>query len=97
MPFGLTNAPESFQKLVNATLFGLKGLYLQVFIDDICAVRLRESTGRHVSVTSTLYMYIVILVLHGTFGVFHISEVFGNSVAGHAPFSSFEPGHAQAV
>ena len=36
MPFGLCNAPASFQKLVNALFSGLKGVHLQVFIDDIC-------------------------------------------------------------
>lgn len=36
MPFGLTNAPASFQRMVNALLSGLKGVNLQVFIDDIC-------------------------------------------------------------
>lgn len=36
MPFGLTNAPASFQEMVNILFAGLKGLQLQVFIDDIC-------------------------------------------------------------
>ena len=36
MPFGLTNAPATFQKMVNTILAGLKGMNLQVFIDDIC-------------------------------------------------------------
>lgn len=36
MPFGLTNAPASFQKTINMILAGLKGLNLQVFIDDVC-------------------------------------------------------------
>lgn len=36
MPFGLCNAPASFQRLVNALFAGLKGIHLQVFIDDIC-------------------------------------------------------------
>lgn len=36
MPFGLCNAPASFQRLVNALFSGLKGVHLQVFIDDIC-------------------------------------------------------------
>lgn len=36
MPFGLTNAPASFQRTMNAMLSGLKGLNLQVFIDDVC-------------------------------------------------------------
>jgi len=36
MPFGLCNAPASFQKMINGVLSGLKGLNLQVFIDDVC-------------------------------------------------------------
>lgn len=36
MPFGLTNAPASFQKMINILLAGLKGLNVQVFIDDVC-------------------------------------------------------------
>jgi len=36
MPFGLTNAPASFQKMINGVVAGLKGLNLQVFIDDVC-------------------------------------------------------------
>lgn len=36
MPFGLTNAPALFQRMINSVLAGLKGMNLQVFIDDIC-------------------------------------------------------------
>jgi len=36
MPFGLTNAPATFQKMINTVLAGLKGMNLQVFIDDVC-------------------------------------------------------------
>jgi transposase InsO family protein len=36
MPFGLANAPSSFQKMINATLLGLRGVNLQIFIDDVC-------------------------------------------------------------
>lgn len=36
MPFGLANAPSSFQRMINATLMGLRGVNLQIFIDDIC-------------------------------------------------------------
>lgn len=36
MPFGLANAPSSFQRMVNVMFSGLRGVNLQVFIDDIC-------------------------------------------------------------
>lgn len=36
MPFGLTNAPASFQKMINLLFTGLKGLSLQVYLDDVC-------------------------------------------------------------
>lgn len=36
MLFGLTNAPATFQKMVNTVLTGLKGMNLQVFINDVC-------------------------------------------------------------
>ena len=36
MPFGLTNAPATFQKKINTVLAGLKGMNLQVFINDVC-------------------------------------------------------------
>lgn len=36
MPFGLTNAPASFQRLMNTMLAGVKGLDLQVYLDDVC-------------------------------------------------------------
>lgn len=36
MPFGLANAPASFQKMVNVMFSGLRGVNLQIFIDDIC-------------------------------------------------------------
>lgn len=36
MPFGLCNAPASFQKMVNVLFTGLKGMSMQIFIDDIC-------------------------------------------------------------
>lgn len=36
LPFGLTNLPATFQRLINAEFAGLKGLNLQVFLDDIC-------------------------------------------------------------
>lgn len=36
MPFGLTNAPATFQRLINGIFAGMKGLSLQVFLDDVC-------------------------------------------------------------
>lgn len=36
MPFGLVNAPASFQKFMNSMLTGMKGLELQVYLDDVC-------------------------------------------------------------
>jgi hypothetical protein len=36
MPFGLCNAPATFRKTINAVLAGLKGMNLQVSIDDVC-------------------------------------------------------------
>lgn len=36
LPFGLTNAPATFQRLMNALFAGLKGLQLQIFLDDVC-------------------------------------------------------------
>lgn len=36
MPFGLTNAPASSQRMINLMFAGLKGLNLQVFLDDVC-------------------------------------------------------------
>lgn len=36
LPFGLTNAPATFQRLMNALFAGLKGISLQVFLDDVC-------------------------------------------------------------
>lgn len=40
MPFGLCNAPATFQRMVNILFAGLKGLQMQVFIDDICIATL---------------------------------------------------------
>ena len=36
MPFGLANAPSFFQKMVSATLAGLREINLQISIHDIC-------------------------------------------------------------
>lgn len=35
-PFGLKNSPSTFRRMINTLLAGLKGMNLQVFIDDIC-------------------------------------------------------------
>lgn len=47
MPFGLTNAPASFQRMMNALVAGLKGLHLQVFIDDVCIAT--KNWAEHIS------------------------------------------------
>lgn len=36
MPFGLTNAPASFQKLMNSLFTGLRGVHVQIYLDDVC-------------------------------------------------------------
>lgn len=36
MPFGLVNSGASFQKLVDVLFSGMKGVDLQVYVDDIC-------------------------------------------------------------
>lgn len=57
MPFGLTNAPASFQRMINATMSGLKGMNLQVFIDDIC---LATSTWEeHIELLAKVFSLII--------------------------------------
>lgn len=36
LPFGLTNVPGTSHRLINALFRGMKGINLQVFLDDIC-------------------------------------------------------------
>lgn len=57
MPFGLTNAPSSFQKMMNILLSGLKGLNLQVFIDDICVAT--KTWEEHVPSLEKLFRLII--------------------------------------
>ena len=57
MPFGLTNAPASFQRLMDVTLSGLKGLNLQVFIDDICVAT--QSWEEHLRILSKLFKLVI--------------------------------------
>jgi hypothetical protein len=57
MPFGLTNAPASFQRLVNILFAGLKGLNLQLFIDDLC---LATSTWReHLVLLAKIFQLLI--------------------------------------
>jgi len=43
MPFDLANAPSSFQKMVNAKLYGLRGGNVLIFIDEICVASATRS------------------------------------------------------
>lgn len=36
LPFGLCNGTASFQRLINALFTGMRGLNVQLFLDDIC-------------------------------------------------------------
>lgn len=57
MPFGLTNAPASFQKMINTVLAGLKGMNLQVFIDDICIAT--KTWEEHLSMLESVFKLII--------------------------------------
>lgn len=57
MPFGLTNAPASFQRLVNIVFAGLKGLDLQVFIDDLCIAS--YTWEEHLSILEKVFKLLV--------------------------------------
>lgn len=53
MPFGLCNAPASFQRMVNALFSNLRGLNLQVFIDDICVAN--RTWQEHLDMLSVVF------------------------------------------
>lgn len=57
MPFGLTNAPASFQRMVNALFAGLKGLNLQVFVDDICVAT--ETWEEHLTMLKKVFQIVI--------------------------------------
>lgn len=57
MPFGLTNAPASFQRLVNIVFSGLKGLNLQVFIDDLCIAS--NSWSEHINSLKDVFKLLI--------------------------------------
>lgn len=57
MRFGLTNAPASFQRLVNIVFAGLKGLDLQVFIDDLCIAS--TSWEQHLSMLAKVFKLLI--------------------------------------
>lgn len=75
MPFGLTNAPASFQRLVNVLFAGLKGMNMQVFIDDICVAT--NTWDEHLSILEQIFQIVVKanLRLKGSKCVFGASEV----------------------
>lgn len=57
MPFGLCNAPASFQRLVNSVFAGLKGLQLQIFIDDLCIAT--RSWPEHISMLRDVFKLLI--------------------------------------
>lgn len=57
MPFGLTNAPATFQRMINSVLAGLKGMNLQVFIDDICIAT--RTWAEHLNMLQTTLKLII--------------------------------------
>lgn len=57
MPFGLTNAPASFQKMINILLSGVKGLNVQVFIDDVCIAT--NTWSEHKELLSQIFKLII--------------------------------------
>jgi 3-methyladenine DNA glycosylase AlkC/predicted aspartyl protease len=56
MPFGLSNAPATFQKLINLMFSGLKGLNLQVFLDDVCVAT--SGWAEHIRVLDQVFTVI---------------------------------------
>lgn len=57
MPFGLTNAPASFQRMINAVFSGLKGINLQVFIDDVCVAT--DTWQEHLDMFKQVFITII--------------------------------------
>lgn len=57
MPFGLCNAPASFQRLMNALFAALKGIHLQVFIDDLCLAT--TSWGDHLILLEKVFEILI--------------------------------------
>ena len=55
--FGLTNAPATFQRLINALFAGLKGLNLQVFLDDVCLAS--SKWGEHLHLLKEVFKVII--------------------------------------
>ena len=51
MPFGMTNAPSTFQRIINSTIQGLKGVY--AYLDDIIVVA--DSWEEHIVILSLLF------------------------------------------
>jgi len=75
MPFGLTNAPARFQRLTNVLFSGLKGLHLQVFIDDICVAT--STWAEHLSMLAKVFSLLIKanLQLKSNKCVFGVKEV----------------------
>lgn len=57
MPFGLANAPASFQRMINALLSGMKGINLQVFMDDICIAT--DTWEEHLKLLAQLFDLVI--------------------------------------
>lgn len=57
MPFGLTNAPATFQRMMNAIFAGLKGLNLQVFIDDVCIAT--NTWQEHLAMLTKVFVLVI--------------------------------------
>lgn len=57
MPFGLVNAPASFQKLINVMFAGLRGMELQVFLDDVCLAT--NTWERHMELLEKVFQIVI--------------------------------------
>jgi transposase InsO family protein/transposase-like protein len=75
MPFGLTNAPASFQRMINLMFAGLKGLKLQVFLDDVCLAT--ETWSEHLELLDNVLKIVIKhnLKLKGSKCAFGLSEI----------------------